>query len=82
MPKDKRIDIVNIILNEIKNKEKLKEESIYMEMHESLCNEVLYTNTRYKESAIILTSIFNNLMSDFIKEVYDCIHKEGVYKHE
>ena len=82
MMKNKRIDVVNIILNEIKDNKNLEKEKLYMQMHDSLCNEVLYTSSKYKESTIILTHIFNNLMNDFVKEVYDCVNNEGAYSHE
>lgn len=84
MEDNKKIDFVTIFINEIERREmkKLKKEKIYMEMHKSLCNDVLYTDSKYKESTIILTHIFNNLMIDFIKEVNDCVNKVGAYKNE
>lgn len=84
MKDDRKIDIVGIFINEIerKNKTHLQEEKLFMEMKKNMCNDVLYTDNKYKESAIILTHIFNNLMIDFVKEVSDCVNKVGAYKNE
>lgn len=84
MEDNKKIDFVTIFINEIERRKikKLNKEKIYMELNKSLCNNVLYTDSRYKESTIILTHIFNNLMIDFIKEVNDCVNKTGAYKNE
>lgn len=81
---DYKIDIVEFMITEINNKypNKLNEEKVFMTLNKSLCNDVLYNDSRYKESTIILTNIFRNLMTDFCKEVNDCINKEGVYKSE
>ncbi len=84
MEDNKKIDFATIFINEIERREmkKLNKEKIFMEMNKSLCNNVLYTDTKYKESTIILTHIFNDLMIDFIKEVNNCVNKEGAYKNE
>ncbi len=84
MEDNKKIDFATIFINEIERREmkKLNKEKMFMEMNKSLCNNVLYTDTKYKESTIILTHIFNDLMIDFIKEVNNCVNKEGAYKNE
>lgn len=84
MEDNKKIDFATIFINEIERREmkNLNKEEIYMKLNKSLCNNVLYTDSRYKESTIILTHIFNNLMIDFIKEVNDCINKTEAYKNE
>ena len=84
MEENKKVDVVTVFINEIERRDmkKLKKEKAFMEMNKSLCNNVLYTDSRYKESTIILTHILNNLMVDFIKEVNDCVNKVGAYKHE
>lgn len=82
MEDSKKIDIVDIFINEIdrKNNKKLRKERVFMDFNRSLCNNALYGDTKYKESAIILTHILNNLMVDFLKEVHDCVNKEGAYR--
>lgn len=79
-----KLDITGFIINEINrnNPEKLNEEKLFMKLNKNLCNDVLYSDSKYKESTIILTHIFKNLMIDFIKEVNDCVEKKGAYKHE
>lgn len=79
-----RLDIVEFIINEIDNKysNNLNEEKLFMKMNKSLCNDVLYQDKKFKESTIIMTHIFRNLMMDFCKEVSNCVNKEGVYKDE
>lgn len=81
---DYKIDIVEFMITEINNKypNKLNEEKVFMMLNKTLYNDVLYSDSRYKESTIILTNIFRNLMLDFCKEVNDYINKEGVYKNE
>lgn len=77
-----KIDIIELMIKEIDcypDKERIK---TYMTFHKSLCNDVLYTSLKYKESSIILTNIFRNLMSDFCKEVTDYLNEEGAYSHE
>ncbi len=61
------------------NQDKIK---LYMDYHKSLCNDVLYTSSKYKDSAIILTSIFRTLMSDLCKEITNYLNEEVEYKHE
>ena len=80
----KKIDIIEVIINEINrdNNKKLEEEKLFMKMNRSLCNDVLYNDNKYKESTIIMTNIFKNIMTDFIKEVNNYINKAGVYKNE
>lgn len=82
--KNNRLDLVQFMINEINNKypDKLIEEKIFMSLNKSLCNDVLYQDDKYKESTIILTNIFRNLMTDFCKEVNNCVNKEGAYKNE
>lgn len=84
MEDNKKIDFAKMFINEIERREmkQLSKEKTFIEMNTSLCNNVLYTDSRYKESSIILTHIFNNLMIDFIKEVNDCVNDMGVYKNE
>ena len=84
MEDNKKIDFATIFINEIERREmkKLNKEKDFMKINKSLCNNVLYTDSKYKESTIILTHIFNNLMIDFIKEVNNCVNKEGAYKNE
>ena len=84
MEDNKKIDFATIFINEIERREmkNLNKEEIYMKLNKSVCNNVLYTDSRYKESTIILTHIFNNLMIDFIKEVNICVNKTGAYKNE
>ena len=82
MQDNRKINIVSIIIEQIKNNEKLNNEKIFMLMHENLCNDVLYNDPKYKESVIIVTHILNNLISDFTKEVHSCVNKEGVYGNE
>jgi len=79
-----KIDISSIIINEIDrfNNKKLEQEKFFIQMHKTLCNDVLYTDSKYKESTIILTHIFRNLMMDFCKEVSEYVNNEGVYKNE
>ena len=69
------------MINELNNKGSFEDIKIYMKINKSLCNDVLYKDSKYKESTIILTHIFNNIMTNFCKEVYDCVNKEGAYKH-
>ena len=84
MEETKRIDIVEMIINEINNRnyDHLNEEKLFLEMNKSLCNNVLYQDKKFKDNTIILTNIFRNIFSDMIKEVNNCINKEGVYKNE
>ena len=84
MENNKKIDFATMFINEIERRKmkKLCKEKIFLELNKSLCNNVLYTDSKYKESTIILTHIFNDLMIDFIKEVNNCVNKEGAYKNE
>ena len=84
MEDKKKIDFATMFINEIERRKmkKLNKEKIFIDFNKSLCNNVLYTDSKYKESTIILTHIFNNLMVDFIKEVNDCVNKVGAYKNE
>lgn len=78
-----KIDLAEIIINEINNKySNLDEIKLYIKIHKNLCNDVLYNNDKYKESVIILSHIFKNIMTDFCKEVTNCINKEGAYRNE
>lgn len=78
-----KIDIAEIIINEINNNYgNLEEVKLYIKLHKNLCNDVLYSDDKYKESVMILSHIFKNIMTDFCKEVTNCINKEGVYKNE
>lgn len=77
------IDITSLMICEIKNNyPKLNEERIFMEINKNLCNSVLYNDPKFKESSIILTHIFKNLIATFVREVNLRINKEGVYKDE
>ncbi len=80
----KKIDIIELMMKEIPDtgSTQLAKIKLYMKLHKGLCNDVLYTDYKYKDSTIILTNIFNNLMSDFCKEVTDYLNEEGVYNHE
>lgn len=84
MENNKKIDFATMFINEIERRKmkKLCKEKIFLELNKSLCNNVLYTDSKYKESTIILTHIFNDLMIDFMKEVNDCVNKVGAYKNE
>lgn len=84
MEEDKKRDVVNIFVNEIeeRNKTLLKQEKIFLQIHNNLFNNALYTNNNHKGSVIILTHIINNLILNFIKEVTNYINKVGVYKNE
>ena len=84
MEDNKKIDFATMFINEIERRKmkKLNKEKIFIDFNKSLCNNVLYTDSKYKESTIILNHIFNNLMVDFIKEVNDCVNKVGAYKNE
>lgn len=78
------LDLTEFMIKKLEtsdSKEK-KELIAYMSFHKSLCNEVLYSDKKYKETAIIITHLFNNLFSDFCKEVINCVYQEGVYKNE
>lgn len=79
-----KIDLTEMMIKEITDKypEKLDKVKSYLSMHKGLCNDVLYTDLKYKESTIILTNIFRSLMMDFCKEVTDYLNEEGVYRHE
>ncbi len=78
-----KMDIAEIIINEISdNYSNLEEVKLYIKLHKNLCNDFLYSDNKYKESVIILSHIFKNVMTDFCKEVTNCINKEGVYKNE
>ncbi len=78
-----KLDMASLIICELKNNyPKLTEERIFMEINKSLCNGVLYNDPKFKESTIILTHVFKNLMTDFVKEVTLRINKEGDYKDE
>lgn len=81
---ENKIDLVSIFLSITTqmNNNKLAEEKLFMQMNKSLCNDVLYNDPKYKESAIILTHIINDLMRDFVKEVNNCVNKVGAYKNE
>ena len=50
MEDNKKIDFVTIFINEIERRKikNLNKEKIYMELNKSLCNNVLYTDSRYK----------------------------------
>lgn len=77
------LDITEFIISEIKkNYNHLNEELIFLELNRNLCNSVLYNDPKFKESAIILTHIFKNLMMDFIREVSMRVNEEGTYKNE
>ena len=84
MEDNKKIDFATMFINEIERRKmkKLNKEKIFIDFNKSLCNNVLYTDSKYKESTIILTHIFNDLMIDFMKEVNDCVNKVGAYKNE
>ena len=84
MEDNKKIDFATMFINEIERRKmkKLNKEKIFIDFNKSLCNNVLYTDSKYKESTIILTHIFNNLMFDFIKEVNDFVNNVGAYKNE
>lgn len=78
-----KIDISEIIINEINNNySNLEEVKEYIKLHKNLCNDVLYSDYKYKESVMILSHIFKNIMTDFCKEVTNCINKEGAYRNE
>ena len=78
-----KIDIVSLMIKELdqypSNQDKIK---LYMDYHKSLCNDVLYTSPKYKDSAIILTNIFKTLMADLCKEITNYLNEEVEYKHE
>ena len=79
-----KLDLTEFMITKLETMDtKEKEELItYMNFHKSLCNNVLYDDQKYKETAIIITHLFNNLFSDFCREVINCIYQEGVYKNE
>lgn len=78
-----KLDITEFIISEIKkNYNHLNEELIFLELNRNLCNSVLYNDPKFKESTIILTHIFKNLMMDFIKEVSMRVNEKGPYKNE
>lgn len=79
-----KIDIAGFIINEIErnNLEKFDEEELFIKLNKNLCNDVLYNDLKYKESTIIVSHILKNLMIDFLKEVNNCVKKEGAYKNE
>lgn len=77
-----KIDIIELMIKEIENYTGNDRIKMYMTLHKGLCNDVLYSDRKYKESAIILTNIFRNLMRDFCKEVTDYLNEEGAYNHE
>lgn len=78
-----KLDITEFIISEIKKDyNHLNEELIFLELNRNLCNNVLYNDPKFKESSIILTHIFKNLMMDFIKEVSMRVNEEGPYKNE
>lgn len=78
-----KIDIISLMIKELDqypgNHDKIK---LYMDYHRNLCNDVLYTSSKYKESTIILTNIFRTLMSDLCKEITNCLNEEVEYEHE
>jgi len=84
MSKDNRINIIDFILMEIERnyKNKLIDEKTFMVINKKICNDVIYEDKKFKDSAIIMTHIFKNLMIDFCNEVNKCVNKEGVYKNE
>lgn len=84
MEDNKKVDIVNIFINEINRRKikKHKKEKVFMDFNRSLCNNTLYSNHKYRESAIILSHIINDLMVEFLKEVYECVNQEGVFENE
>ncbi len=78
------LDLTEFMIKKLEtsdSKEK-KELIAYMSFHKSLCNEVIYSDKKYKGTAIIITHLFNNLFSDFCKEVINCVRQEGAYKNE
>ena len=77
-----RINMITLMIEELDNKKSENAEMIklFMEFNSHLCNDVLYTDSRYKDTTIIITNMFKKLMIDFCKEVYDCVNGEGVYK--
>ncbi len=78
-----KFDITQFMIDEIDvNYQHLNEEKIFMKLNKNLCNGVLYNDPKFKDSTIILTHIFKNLMLDFVREVSMRINKEGVYKDE
>lgn len=78
-----KFDITQFMIDEIDvNYQHLNEEKIFMKLNKNLCNGVLYSDPKFKDSTIILTHIFKNLMLDFVREVNMRINKEGVYKDE
>jgi hypothetical protein len=79
-----KLDIAGFIINEIErnNLEKFDEEELFIKLNKNLCNDVLYSDLKYKESTIIVSHILKNLMIDFLKEVNNCVKKEGAYKNE
>lgn len=79
-----KLNIAEIILKELErsssnNHKKIKS---FLHFNNKLCNDVLYTDSRYKESVIILTHIFRNLTNDFCKQITDCVNNEGVDKKD
>ena len=82
MEEENKIDIAEIMMGKIKENKSLECELLFMKMNKHLCNDVLYTDKKYKESTIIMTHIFNNLMCSFIREVSDCVNKRGAYNHD
>ena len=79
-----RINIVKAMINELSNSENKNTEIIrkYLILNEALCNEVLYTDPKYKESSIILTHIFKNLTLNLGKEITNVIFERSNVNNE
>jgi len=82
MEEEYKIDFIDMLLIELENRinidpenEMLHKIKIYMESHKGRCLDYLYTNSKYKESALILTHIFKNIFTDISKDITEVMIK-------
>lgn len=72
--KEGDLDIVKVIIENMPEKNDMQMQiKLYMQMHETICNEYVYSY--FKERAEIFNAVFKELRADLSREVLEVLRK-------
>ena len=77
---DYEIDLINLILEDIKPKNEEQERiKLYLETHKGNCEEYIQKSSKYKEriiclTALCLTALYHSLKTDLLSEIYGLLY--------
>lgn len=68
--RDYEIDLINLILEDIKPKNEEQERiKLYLKTHKGNCEEYIQKSSKYKERVICLKALYHLLKTDLLSEI-------------